>query len=125
MRWLGIGRAVAGAAVSVAVCVALWPHARDAGAILAAQDEPAALADLQLNSALRNNPALVAENIEAALAAGDSDLAASFVELAREKNIAVSDGLSKRVSDAVTEADSASHIAKRFATGLVTGEAED
>ena len=116
---------MAGAALSVAVCAALWPHARDAGAILAAQDEPATLADLQLNSALRNNPALVAENIEAALAAGDSDLASSFVELAREKNIAVSDELSKRVSDAVTDADSASHIAKRFATGLVTGEAED
>ena len=72
-------------ALSAAVCAALWPHARDAGAILAAQDEPARLADLQLNSALRNSPGLVAENIEAALAADDSDLAASFVELARDK----------------------------------------
>src|SRR6476659_9700732 len=72
MRWLGPGRAVAGVALSVAVCAALWPHAREAGAILAAHNDPATLADLQLNSALRNNPALVAENIEAALAAGDA-----------------------------------------------------
>src|SRR4249920_3082599 len=102
MRRLRLGSALAGMALSVAVCAALWPHAREAGAILAAQDDPATLADLQLNSALRNNPALVAENIEAALAAGDADLAASFTELAREKNIAVSDDLSKRVNDAVT-----------------------
>src|SRR6266850_2519221 len=122
---LGSALALAGMALSVAVGVALWPHARDAGAILVAQDEPARLADLQLNSALRNNAGLVAENIEAALAADDSDLAASFVELAREKNFAVSDQLSKRVSDAVTEAGSASHFAKRFATGLVTGNADD
>ena len=56
---------------------------------------------------------------------GDSDLANSFVELARDKGIAVSDELSKRVSDAVTDAGSASHFAKRFATGLVTGNADD
>lgn len=129
MRLLRFGSALAGAlgclALSVAVCAALWPHARDAGAILTAQDDPAALADLQLNSAMRNNPSLVTGNIEAALAEGDSDLAASFVELARDKSIPVSDELSKRVSDAVTEAGSASHFAKRFATGLVTGNAED
>ena len=63
-----------GGACAVALAQ-LWPHARDAGAILAAQDDPAELSDLRLNSALRNSPALVAENIEAALAAGDADLA--------------------------------------------------
>lgn len=112
-------------ALSVAVCAALWPHAREAGAILAAQDDPAALSDIHINSALRSNQTLVADHIEAALAEGDSDLANSFVELARDKGIAVSDDLSKRVSDAVTDAGSASHFAKRFATGLVTGNADD
>ena len=112
-------------ALSVAVCAALWPHAREAGAILAAQDDPAALSDIHVNSALRSNQALVADNIEAALAADDSDLANSFVELARDKGIFVSDELSKRVSDAVTDAASASHFAKRFTTGLVTGNADD
>ena len=84
-----------------------------------------ALSDININSALRGNQALVAENIETALAEGDSDLANSFVELARDKGIAVSDELSKRVGDAVTDAGSASHFAKRFATGLVTGNADD
>ena len=112
-------------AVCAAACVALWPHARDAAAILAAQDDPAVLSDLQLNSALRNNPAVLAENIEAALAAGDVDLADSFVGLARDKNISLPDDLSRRVSDAVTEQNSSSHFAKRFAVGLVTGNADD
>ena len=111
--------------VCAVACALLWPHARDAGAILAAQDDPAQLSDIQLDSALRNNQAVVAENIEAALAANDADLANSFVDLAREKSISVSDDLSLRVSDAVAEQNSTSHFAKRFATGLVTGNADD
>ncbi len=106
-------------------CALLWPHARDAGAILAAQDDPAQLSDIQLDSALRNNQAVVAENIEAALAANDADLANSFVDLARDKSISVSDELALRVSNAVAEQNSTSHFAKRFATGLVTGDADD
>src|SRR5439155_3208354 len=47
------------------------------------------------------------------------------VDLAREKGISVSDELSLRVSDAVAEQNSTSHFAKRFATGLVTGNADD
>jgi hypothetical protein len=47
MRRLRLGSALAGMALSVAVCAALWPHARDASAILAAQDDPAALSDIQ------------------------------------------------------------------------------
>jgi hypothetical protein len=103
----------------------LWPHARDAGTILAAQDDPAVLSEIQLNSALRNNQAVVAENIEAALAANDADLANSFVDLARERNISLREELSRRVADAVAEENSSSHFAKRFATGLVTGNADD
>jgi hypothetical protein len=104
---------------------ALWPHARDAYAIQAAQDDPVALSDLQLNSALGNNQTALVDNIEAALAANDAGLAGSFVDLAREKNIALPEELSKRVSDALTEENSSSHFAKRFATGLVTGNADD
>ncbi len=111
--------------VCAVACALLWPHARDAGAILAAQDDPAELADIQLDSALRNNQAVVAENIEAALDANDADLANSFVDLAREKSISVSDELLLRVSNAVAEQNSTSHFAKRFATGLVTGNADD
>src|SRR5450755_4336803 len=125
MKRARIGSALVGTTVCAVACALLWPHARDAGAILAAQDDPAALSDIQLNSALRDNQPVVAANIEAALAAKDADLANSFVELAREKGIPVTDELSRRVSEAVTEENSSSHFAKRFATGLVTGNADD
>ncbi len=111
--------------VSGIALTVLWSHARDAGAILAAQDDPAELSDIQLDSALRNNQGVIEQNVEAALAANDADLANSFVDLAREKNISLSDELSRRVSDAVVEENSTSHFAKRFASGLVTGNADD
>lgn len=125
MKRLRIGRVLAVMMVSGAALVMLWPHARDAGAMLAAQDDPAQLSDLQLNSALRNNQNIIAEQIEAALAANDAGLADSFVELAREKDISLPGELSQRVSDAVQEENSSSHFAKRFANGLVTGNADD
>jgi hypothetical protein len=123
-RWR-IGSALAGTAVCAIACALLWPNARDAGAVLAAQDDPAVLSDIGINSALRNNQAIVTENIEAALATNDSDLAGSFVDLAKAKNISVDDGLMLRVSEAVAEANSPAHVAKRFAAGLVTGNADD
>jgi hypothetical protein len=125
MKRARVGLALVGMAASVAVGAALWPHASDAYAVLAAQDDPAELSGIRLNSALRNNPAVIQDNVEAALAANDADLASSFVELARENNVAVGDELSKRVNDAVTEENSTSAFAKRFATGLVTGNADD
>ena len=120
-----ISSALVGLAASAAVCAALWPHARDAGAVVLAQDDPAELSDVQISAALRNNQALLSEQIEAALAAGDADLAGSFAALAREKNIPLGDELSRRVADAVTQENSPAHWAKRFATGLVTGTADD
>jgi hypothetical protein len=122
---LRIGAAITAMTGCAVACALLWPHARDAGAVLAAQDDPAALSDLQLNSALRNTPDIIAQNVEAALAANDAELANSFAELAAAKSIAIPDELSRRVADAVAEQNSASHFAKRFATGLVTGNADD
>ena len=120
-----IGSAVTGMVACAVAFALLWPHAHEAGAILAARDDPAELADVGLNSALRNNRYIVTQNIELALAAGDADLANSFVELARERNIPLSDDLSQRVSAAVTEEGSSSHFASRFASGLLTGNADD
>ena len=117
--------ALAGLAVFALAFALLWPHARDSFAVLAAQDDPAELSDVQFSSALRNNAAVVSENIEAALAANDADLADSFVSLAREKNIPLGDDLVRRVSDKVAEHNSTSHMAKRFVTGFVIGEADD
>jgi ATP-dependent protease HslVU (ClpYQ) peptidase subunit len=125
MKRSRIGSALVGTVACAVACLLLWPHAREAGAILAAQDDPAELADLRLNSALRNNRAAVEQNIEAALAESDADLARSFVELAAEKDVALSGDLSRRVSEAVTQENSSSHFAKRFASGLMTGNADD
>jgi hypothetical protein len=125
MKRLRIASALTAMAVCAVACVQLWPRARDGYAILAAQDDPAALADIGLNSALRNDASVITRNIVAALAANDADLAASFVDLAREKHVALSDDLARRVSEAVAEQNSASHFARRFASGLVIGDADD
>jgi len=106
--WLRLGTALAGMAVCATACAVLWPHAREAGTILAAQDDPTQLSDLQLDSALRNDKSAIERNIEAALAAGDADLAKSFVDLAGAKDIAISEQLSRRVTDAVAQENSAS-----------------
>lgn len=125
MKWLRIGSALTGIAACSLLLAQVAPHAREAGAILAAQDDPAALSELKLDAALAKDERLVQDNIEAALSAGDADLADSFVALARERNIALPDSLLSRVSDAVKEQNSTSHFARRFATGLVTGSADD
>src|SRR3954454_19265493 len=117
--------ALAGMVVFAFALALLWPRARDAAAILEAQGNPVELADSRLDAALRNDPALMAANIEAALAANDADLAGSFAELARDKDIAITEDLSKRVSEAIANENSSANIAKRFAGGLVTGNAED
>src|SRR6202140_5021220 len=71
MKRSRIGLALAGTAACAVACAVVWPHARDSWAILAAQDDPAELADVQINSALRNSQKIIAENIEAALALGE------------------------------------------------------
>jgi hypothetical protein len=123
-RWR-IGLALAAMTASGAVLAVTWPHAREAGAMLAAQDDPAELSDLQVSSALRNSQNIVTGQIESALAAHDTGLASSFVDLAKAKNIALPEDLLQRVGQAVAEESSASHFARRFASGLVTGNADD
>ena len=125
MKRRRIGLAFAAMTVSGAALAAVWPHAREAGAMLAAQDDPVELSDIQLNSALRNSQNIVASQIEGALAAHDAGLAQSFVDLAKAKDIPLPDDLQQRVAEAVKDENSASHFARRFATGLVTGNADD
>jgi hypothetical protein len=123
--WFRLDTALTGVAVCATAGLLLLPHARDAGAVLAAQDDPVALADAQLSSALRNDPAVLARNIEEALAARDADLAKSFADVAAARNVQLPDDLSRRVTEAVADENSASHFASRFATGFVTGTADD
>ena len=125
MKRARLGTALLCVTVSTVLCAVLWPHARHAGALLAAQDDPETLSNLQLESVLRDHQTVIAQNIEAALAADDADLASSFVQLAQEKNIPLSDDMTRRVAAAVAEENSTAHFAKRFTTGLVTGQAND
>jgi hypothetical protein len=125
-----IGLAVAATAASAAAFAALLPHAREAAALLLAQDDPAQLSDIQLGSALRNNDAAIGQGIlgqgvAQALDANDADLAKSFTDLAKDRDIAVPPDVAARVDAAVTEENSTASTARRFATGLVTGEADD
>jgi hypothetical protein len=59
------------------------------------------------------------------LAAGDANLAASFVELAQDRKVFVEPALAQKVKQANEDAASAVNIAGRFAHGLVTGEPDD
>src|SRR5436190_3660164 len=72
-----IASAFGGMALCALACALLWPHARQAAAMLAAQDDPVEISDIQLDSALRNDQAIFTNSIEAALAEGDADLAHS------------------------------------------------
>ncbi len=117
--------ALTGIAVCATVGLLVWPQARDAGAMLLAQDDPVALADAQVSAALRRDPDMLAKQAEAALADRDADLARSFVDLAEARKVKLPDDLTQRVNDAVATDASASNFAKRFATGFVTGNADD
>ncbi len=123
-RMIRTAGAVAGLAVCVAFAAWSWPRAHDAARLLLAQDDPAALSDARL-AVMQNRNAAIHDEIEAALAAGDADLAASFVALAQAQGVDLPDALAARVTEAVAEETSPVRRAGHFAGGLVTGEADD
>lgn len=114
-----------GAAAAAAVFFVVWPRAHDAAALLLAQDDPAALSDLQLGAALRLPDNSIEQNVTVALDAGDVDLAKSFTDLANDRDIPLPPGLSERVDAAAAKENSTASVARRFAAGLVTGQADD
>ena len=91
--------------------------------LVSLQDDPPALADHLLD--LSFDAPVAKREIEEALGAGDADLAGSFLELARDRNVAVDPGLADQVQAAKATAASASHAMGSFAQGLVTGEPAD
>lgn len=99
------------------------PRGLDAQFLLSIEDDPAEIAgralDQQFNAELANR------EIEQALAAKDSDLAKSFVDLAADRKAAVDAALVDKVNAAVAEDASAGHAAQSFALGMVTGEPND
>ncbi len=114
-------------AIAAGLCavaaLALLPRAIEAEKLLVVQDDPVALADQQLERGF--DPPAATREIEAALAANDADLAKSFLELARERNVTVEPELAARVEQAWAKADSTSSKAKNFARGFIIGEPDD
>jgi hypothetical protein len=106
-----------------AVAAALLPRGYDAGWLLLAQDDPVKLADHAV--AERLTPAVAEREIAAALAAGDIDLANSFVDLAAERGIAIKPELAARLADANSTSAKAVRNTGSFAWGLVTGQPDD
>jgi hypothetical protein len=111
-------------AVFLAVAgVTIGPGAFDAAALFASQDDPVALADRAV--ARRFDGATAAREIAAALAADDADLAASFLELARERKIDVDPALVAKIEAANSTVATASRSVKNFARGLLSGDTDD
>ena len=104
---------------------AAWvaPRGLEADALLAIENDPVALADHALDRSF--DAARASREIEEALAAGDADLANSFVELAQARQVALDPALTARVAAAVAEASTLTHAAGSFARGLVSGEPDD
>ena len=114
---------VALAVASALAALAAAPRAFEAQFLLAAQDDPAALAD---HAVARSFDAAVAtREIDAALAANDADLAMSFLALARERNLPIDPALADKVERANASLATASRSLGSFARGLVVGEAKD
>src|SRR5262249_44769170 len=90
-----------GWAVALAIAaLASAPRGFGAGELLAMQDDPVALADRAIARSF--DPAAATREINAALAANDADLAQSFLELARERNVPVDPALAAKVEAANT-----------------------
>jgi hypothetical protein len=90
---------------------------------LAVADDPVAISDRALTRSFNRD---VAEReIRSALAAGDVDLAQSFVALAADRKVAIDSGLADAVGKAGEEQGSVTSTAGRFVHGLWTGEPSD
>jgi hypothetical protein len=121
MRW--IIPPLAMAALCATAAYGVLPLAHESYRLLEAQDEPAALADIAVAKAL--SAPVARTEIENALNNQDPELAASFLELARDRGIAVDPQLAQRVDDANAIGAQVVRAAANFGHGLVTGAPED
>lgn len=115
--------AIAAGAVLAIVLATIMPRGYESGRLLALQDDPGTLAEHVVTRSL--TPVAAAEEIEAALARDDADLANSFLELARDRGITVAQALTDKVEAANATSAVAARNAQRFAQGLFTGEPDD
>jgi hypothetical protein len=113
-------------ALAALLALGAWvvvPEGLFAARMLAVQDDPVLLTDLALEQ--RFDRQVAVREIETALAAGDIDLAQSFIDLADERGIALGQDLRDRVAAEATVSATAARMAVRFAKGFIGGEPDD
>src|SRR5579862_2348789 len=88
-----------------------------------AVDDPVQISDRALDRVF--DRAVAAREIHAALAAGDNDLAQSFIDLAADRSVAIDPALADAVKQAQAKVGSVAGTAGRFVQGLWTGEPVD
>jgi hypothetical protein len=118
-----IGTPLGWALICTIVALLTVPAGLEAGTLAYLQDDPSALAEHMLD--LSFDGTVAKREIEGALDAGDVDLAVSFRDLARDRNVTLDPALADRVAAAKAEAASAGHAAGSFAQGFITGEPAD
>jgi hypothetical protein len=114
--------------LGVAMCLALaaafsLPEGVGAARLIAAADDPVGLADLQVDKTF--DAAVAAREIDEALAAGDVELARSFIDLAAERGVTIDPGRMEKAQRMEGDAATASSHVASFAHGFVTGKPED
>ena len=124
-RLIGTARHPA-AALAAAVAFAVAAFLLGRGAVAdhaAAADDPVQISARALERSFDRD---VAEReIRAALAAGDVDLAQSFIALAAERAVTIDPALAGEVQESRAQQASAANSAGRFVRGLWTGEPSD
>lgn len=114
---------LASALLLVLAAVVSLPNGLHSARLIAAADDPVALAELGLDRSF--DAATATREIEAALAAGDVELAQSFLDLAADRGLALDPALGARVAAAARAADGAVRKVASFARGFVTGAPDD
>ena len=99
------------------------PNGVDAARTIAAADDPVRLSELALDRHF--NAAVATREIEQALAAGDVELARSFVDLAAERGVTIAPALIEKIEGTERDAATPSSRVASFARGFVTGKPED
>jgi len=123
MTGLRIALPLSVAILCAVAAVVVMPHAYEAQSLLAAQDDPVLLAEHALDRAF--DAAVAEHEMRSALAANDPDLAQSFRDLARDRNVPVDSALAAEIDAANSARASAARAAASFGRGLITGEPDD
>lgn len=114
--------------LGAAACLVLaagfsMPEGVHAARTIAAADDPVRLSELALERSF--DAAVAAREIEQALAAGDVELARSFVDLAAERAVVLPPALIAKAELSERNAAMPSSKAASFARGFITGKPED